>query len=101
MANGGLLGAVLAAIAEGGIYAEEEVARRVGVNGALLAAMVDGLVARGYLTVVGSCSAACDHCTVAGACGMGGQGLRSSRVFALTRQGREALGRLHPVAGPA
>ena len=64
-----MLNDLLRILGDGGIHSTAELARRLGVNEALLATMTGDLTRRGYLTPVDTgCGTGCDGCGLAKAC---------------------------------
>ena len=91
MADGTLLQQMLGLLSGGGLHTIDEAARRLGVSVALVEAMADNLVRRGYLVAVqGSCSLSCSGCGEAEACGISAHSSSPSRLMALTAKGRLA-----------
>jgi len=64
-----MLNDLLRLLGDGGIHSTAELARRLGVNEALLAAMTGDLTRRGYLAPIDiGCDTGCDGCGLAKAC---------------------------------
>lgn len=91
MADGTLLREMLQVLADGGIHATAEVARRIGVSERLVAAMVEDLSRHGFLTPLESrCGQrSCSGCWAAGNCNRS----EPTPMLALTPKGRQAVHR--------
>jgi hypothetical protein len=77
---------------DGGLHSLAELARRLGLSEPLVAAMVDDLDRRGYLTAVGdACGTACAGCGLQEACAT--PGAPAPRLLALTPRGQRAAAR--------
>ena len=64
-----MLNDLLRLLGDGGIHSTAELARRLGVNETLLAAMTGDLTRSGYLAAIDtSCATACDGCGIAATC---------------------------------
>jgi hypothetical protein len=71
-----------------------DLARRLGVNEALLATMTGDLTRRSYLAALNtSCATACDGCGIATACAPGEPSTHAS-LLTLTPKGQRAVGAL-------
>jgi hypothetical protein len=81
---------LLKAVAEGGIYSYEDLAKRLSISQPLLEAMLEDLARLGYLRSVGDgCGRQCAGCPI-GPCSVAGAG----RLWALTDKGARAAIRL-------
>lgn len=81
---------MLQLLEEGGIHSTVELARRLGVTEALIAAVADNLAHRGYLAPVdGGCGTSCSGCWAAGSCDRP----QATPMLALTAKGRQAARR--------
>jgi hypothetical protein len=79
---------VLETIAQGGTWSFAHLARTVGVEKELLQQMVEHLTRMEYLKPIGEvCQSGCDDCSVAGVCGIGGEG----QAWGLTGKGSQLL----------
>jgi hypothetical protein len=86
-----MLNDLLRLLGDGGIHSTAELARRLGVNEALLTTMTGDLTRRGYLTALDtSCATACDGCGVAAACAAPGEPSAHASLLALTPKGQRA-----------
>ena len=84
-----MLTQMLQLLNRGGIHAMDEIARRLGVSEALVAAMADSLVQQGYLVALdGQHDGACAGCSLSGGCGTSASGSCRSHLLALTSKGR-------------
>ena len=64
-----MLNDLLRLLSDGGIHSTAELARRLGVNEALLATMTGDLTRRGYLAALDmGCATACDGCGMGATC---------------------------------
>jgi hypothetical protein len=89
MADGTPLRKMLHVLADGGIHATVEVARRIGVSQGLVAAMVEDLARQGYLIPLESdCGTTCSGCWAAGSCDRPDT---ASTMLALSPKGRQAV----------
>ena len=85
MSDGTVLREMLEVLADGGIHATAEVARRIGVSEGLVAAMTEDLARHGYLAPLESgCEAPCSGCWAAGNCNRS----EPTPMMALTLKGR-------------
>jgi hypothetical protein len=90
-----MLNDLLRLLGDGGIHSTAELARRLGVNEALLATMTGDLTRRGYLAALDmGCGTACDGCGIAAACAPGKPDAHAS-MLTLTAKGQRAAGALH------
>ena len=90
-----MLNDLLRLLGDGGIHSTAELARRLGVNEALLATMTGDLTRRGYLAALDmSCATACDGCGIAAACAARGAVCARIHVDAHAK-GQRVAGALH------
>ena len=90
-----MLNDLLRLLGDGGIHSTAELARRLGVNEALLAAMTSDLTRRGYLAALDmGCATACNGCGVAATCAAPGESAPHASLLALTPKGQRAAGAL-------
>lgn len=88
-----MLEQVLRALAAGGAFRVEVLARQLDVSPALLLAMLGDLERMGYLAPVSAgCNGACGNCATGGCCAIVGD----SKVWALSAKGQRAAGRAQP-----
>ena len=84
-----MLNDLLRLLGDGGIHSTAELARRLGVNEALVTAMTGDLTRSGYLAAINtSCATACDGCGVAAACAAPGEPTSHASLLALTPKGQ-------------
>ena len=92
-----MLNDLLRLLGDGGIHSTAELARRLGVNETMVAAMTGDLTRRGYLAAIDTgCATACDGCGVAAACAAPGEPASHASLLALTPKGQRAAGALTP-----
>jgi hypothetical protein len=85
-----MLERVLLALAAGGAFRMDGLARQLGITPALLAAMLEKLEQMGYLAPLpAGCSGGCSSCASGGSCAIIGD----SKVWALSEKGRRAAER--------
>ena len=90
-----MLNDLLRLLGDGGIHSTAELARRLGINEALLATMTGDLTRRGYLAALDtSCATACDGCGIAATCAPGEPSAHAS-MLTLTAKGQRVAGALH------
>jgi hypothetical protein len=82
---------MLQLLEQGGLHSTAELARRLGVTEALIAALVEDLARRGYLAPIdGGCGQrSCSGCWAAVSC----ERPQSTPIVALTSKGRQAARR--------
>jgi hypothetical protein len=86
-----MLNDLLRLLGDGGIHSTAELARRLGVNEALVTAMTGDLTRRGYLAPVDTgCGTSCDGCGLAKACAPA-PGYAPAPMLMLTAKGRGRL----------
>jgi hypothetical protein len=91
MGEPSLLQRMLRLLDSGGLHTMDETARQLGVSEALVIAMADNLLRRGYLAALdSSCSTTCGGCSISSACHLP-QSQPRSRMMALTAKGRTQL----------
>jgi hypothetical protein len=84
-----MLNDLLRLLGDGGIHSTAELARRLGVNEALVTTMTGDLTRRGYLSALNtSCATACDGCGLTAACAAPGEATSHASLLALTPKGR-------------
>jgi hypothetical protein len=91
-----MLNDLLRLLSDGGIHSTAELARRLGVNEALLTAMTGDLTRRGYLAALDTCWAiACEGCGLSTSCAAPGEPPVHPAMLALTQKGRQVIGALN------
>jgi hypothetical protein len=91
MGEDGLLQQFLSLLDSGGLHTMDETARQLGVSEALVSAMADNLLRRGYLAALNdSCGTSCGGCPVSSACHLP-ESVPKAPMMALTAKGRERL----------
>jgi hypothetical protein len=86
-----MLNDLLRLLGDGGIHSTAELARRLGVSEALLAAMTGDLTRRGYLAPVDNgCGTGCDGCGLGMACAPA-SGNAPAPMLMLTAKGRGTI----------
>jgi Mn-dependent DtxR family transcriptional regulator len=84
-----MLDAMLRLVAREGVTAVDEMARRLGVEPALVMRLLSELERLGYLAPVGACHAPCGNCATREAC----RSIRAPRSWTLTQKGADACRR--------
>jgi len=86
-----MLNDLLQLLGDGGVHSTAELARRLGVSEALLAAMTGDLTRRGYLAPVDNgCGTGCDGCGMGKACAPA-SGNAPAPMLMLTAKGRGTI----------
>jgi len=86
-----MLNDLLRLLGDGGIHSTAELARRLGVSEALLAAMTGDLTRRGYLAPIDTgCNTGCDGCGLGMTCAPA-SGNAPAPMLMLTAKGRGSI----------